>query len=165
VSTETRGYGEGWAASLWELEDSRRRTLEALESVDPETIDQVPPGFDNSIGALLHHIALIEADWLFADILQIDYPQWMYEAFPDGDRDEAGHLVPAARTLAEHTATLAYVRERLIEALSAQPASEFRRSRTTGSGELTPQWVLHHLRQHEAEHRGQIQSLLFALKG
>jgi uncharacterized damage-inducible protein DinB len=154
-----KSYGEGWESSLWELEDTRRRTLESLEGLDPGVIDNVPTGFENSIGALLYHIAVIEADWLYADILGIDYPRWVYEAFPEEDRDEAGHLVPARRTLSEHLATLAHVRRELLEALSRQAPDEFTRTRTSGSGELTPQWVLHHLRQHEAEHRGQIQSL------
>jgi uncharacterized damage-inducible protein DinB len=153
-----------WAGSLWELEDTRRRTLEVIADVDSATIDEIPPGFDNSIGALLHHIALIEADWLYADILVADYPDWMFEAFPDEDRDENGHLVPAPRPLPVHLATLAMVRDNLLESLQALPDSEFTRVRATGSGDLTPQWVLHHLRQHEAEHRGQIQSLVTALR-
>lgn len=148
-----------WAASLWELEDTRRRTLETVAELDDSIIDAIPSGFDNSIGALLHHIALIEADWLYADILVTDYPDWMFEAFPDEDRDESGHLVPATRPLATHLQTLALVRKELLSALSDLPESEFTRVRTTGSGEVNPQWVLHHLRQHEAEHRGQIQSI------
>lgn len=148
-----------WAASLWELEDTRRRTLETVAELDDSIIDAIPSGFDNSIAALLHHIALIEADWLFADVLVTDYPDWMFEAFPDEDRDGSGHLVPATRPLATHLQTLALVRNELLSALSDLPESEFTRVRTTGSGEVSPQWVLHHLRQHEAEHRGQIQSI------
>jgi uncharacterized damage-inducible protein DinB len=33
---------------------------------------------------------------------------------------------------------------------------EFRRPRHLEQYDVTPQWVLHHLIQHEAEHRGQI---------
>lgn len=156
--------GSGWEASLWELEDTRRRTLSAIEGVNPDEIDIVPPGFDNSIGALLHHIALIEADWLYADILLVDYPTWVLEAFPDGDRDDEGHLVPFPRPLAAQLATMALVREELLSALRSQPEEEFTKVRPSGSGDLTPQWVLHHLRQHEAEHRGQIQALITSLR-
>lgn len=157
--------GSGWEASLWELEDARRRTLAAVEKVDPGDIDTVPTGFDNSIGSLLHHIAVIEADWLYADILLVDYPDWMSDLFPDDDRDEAGHLVAPRRPLAAHLSTLAFVRKELLAVLGGQPDMEFTRMRTSGSGDLTPQWVLHHLRQHEAEHRGQIQALMTALRG
>ncbi len=135
-----------------------------VADVDSTRIDEFPPGFDNSIGALLHHIALIEADWLYADILGAEYPEWMYEAFPDEDRDDEGRLVPARRPLAVHLATMAMVRDHLLTELNGLPDSEFTRVRSTASGDLTPQWVLHHLRQHEAEHRGQIQSLQTALR-
>jgi hypothetical protein len=82
--------------------------------MDPNMVDVVPGGFDNSIGSLLHHIALIEADWLYADILAIEYLAWMYERLPDEARDTNGHLVPASRALVEHIDTLSYVRLRLL---------------------------------------------------
>ena len=154
-----------WAGSRWELEDTRRRTLEVLTDLDSAIIDLVPEGFENSVGSLLHHIALIEADWLYADILEQDYPQWMYERFPDEDRDQIGHLVAPEMPIDRHLDTLAFVREELLKELDALADNEFERVRTTDSGELNPLWVLHHLRQHEAEHRGQIQSLRARLEG
>ena len=36
---------------------------------------------------------------------------------------------------------------------------EFRRPRSLPQYDVTPEWVLHHLTQHEAEHRGHIQGL------
>ncbi len=154
-----------WAGSRWELEDTRRRTLEVLVDLDPSIIDSSPEGFENSIGSLLHHIALIEADWLYADMLEQEYPKWMYERFPDEDRDQIGHLVAPEMPLERHLDTLGYVRGELLKELDSLEAAEFERVRTTDSGELNPLWVLHHLRQHEAEHRGQIQSLRARLEG
>lgn len=159
------GFAPGWAEALWQLEDCRHRTLAALAEVDPDMVDVVPAGLDNTIGSLLYHIALIEADWLYADILEIDYPAWMYERFPDEDRDANGHLVPASRALIEHIDTLSHVRQRLLMELKSLDSLELVRVRETGSGRLTPQWVLHHLCQHEAEHRGQIQSARTVLDG
>jgi uncharacterized damage-inducible protein DinB len=37
--------------------------------------------------------------------------------------------------------------------------AEFRRPRPVNFYLVTPEWVLHHLMQHEAEHRGQIEIL------
>ncbi|MGQ0848902.1 MAG: DinB family protein [Actinomycetota bacterium] len=158
------GFAAGWAESLWELEDTRRRTLEALGSLDEGIIDLIPSGQDNSIGALLHHIALIETDWLYADIIGTDYPSWVAEKFPDDDRDEAGQLVRPTMTLKEHLATLGWVRRELLTVLATQPVEDFDRPRVSVSGTVSPRWVLHHLRQHEAEHRGQIQAILNSLK-
>ena len=58
----------------------------------------------------------------------------------------------------EHIDTLSHVRQRVLMELKSLESPELVRIRETGSGRLTPQWVLHHLCQHEAEHRGQIQS-------
>lgn len=38
------------------------------------------------------------------------------------------------------------------------------RARSVADHMVTPGWVLHHLREHEAEHRSQIQSVITALK-
>ena len=91
-------------------------------------------------------------------VLGLVMARWLYERFPDEDRDAHGHLVPASRALVEHIDTLSYVRQRLLAELQSLDGPEFARLRETGSGRLTPQWVLHHLCQHEAEHRGQIQT-------
>jgi uncharacterized damage-inducible protein DinB len=32
----------------------------------------------NSIGTLLYHIALVEADWLLEDIQGREYPDWLH---------------------------------------------------------------------------------------
>jgi uncharacterized damage-inducible protein DinB len=39
---------------------------------------------------------------------------------------------------------------------------EFRRIRSLAEYGVTPEWVLHHLMQHEAEHRSQIGALRIA---
>ncbi len=42
---------------------------------------------------------------------------------------------------------------------------DFRRPRHfPGQYDVTPEWVLHHLIQHEAEHRGHIQTLRVLLR-
>jgi hypothetical protein len=51
------------------LEDGRADTLRELEGVTPEMIDARPAGSENSIGATLYHVALIEADRSFDDLL------------------------------------------------------------------------------------------------
>lgn len=48
-----------WLAAM---EDARRATLRALEGLSDETLDWSPDPASNSIGTLLYHIALVEAD-------------------------------------------------------------------------------------------------------
>jgi uncharacterized damage-inducible protein DinB len=43
--------------------------------------------------------------------------------------------------------------------VSPMSLAEFRRPRQGPSYTVTPEWVIHHLTQHEAEHRGQIVQL------
>ncbi|HTO23250.1 MAG TPA: DinB family protein, partial [Spirochaetia bacterium] len=54
---------------------------------------------------------------------------------------------------------LARVRSLLNRAFAAMSLQEFRRLRKSERREVSPEWVLHHLLQHEAEHRGQINLL------
>jgi uncharacterized damage-inducible protein DinB len=147
------------------MEDTRARTLRAIEGISSDLIDQVQTGGDNSIGSLLYHLAAIEADWLYADILNSDYPDWLSEVFPDDVRTDDGQLTPVrAVTLDEHLHRLASVRAYFLEDVRVVTDEDFRRPRKTESGVVTPEWVLHHLQQHEAEHRGQIQTIRKALE-
>ena len=127
-------------------------------------MDRVPGGLDNSIGSLLYHLAAIEADWLYADILQVAYPAWMDDWFPLDVREDNGRLTPVPGfTVAQHLERLTTVRRHLLEDLGDVTDADYRTERGVESGITTPEWVLHHLRQHEAEHRGQIQSIRTAL--
>lgn len=80
---------------LWALEDTRRRTLEALDGIAQEEIDWTLPGLDNVIGTLLYHIALIKADYLCIDILRMgDYLPDLKALLPHPGRDEAATPSP-----------------------------------------------------------------------
>ncbi len=62
---------------LCALEDTRARTKQTLDRLDQATLDWTGPGVENSIGSLLYHIALIEGDYLYGDILRMEYPAWL----------------------------------------------------------------------------------------
>ena len=68
------------------------------------------------------------------------------------DRD-AG---PVRSTGVRERAARSLVRESLVAVLRDMPLDEFRRVRRLEAYDVTPEWVVHHLLQHEAEHRGQI---------
>ena len=146
---------------LWALEDTRRRTKDYLDDLPADALDWLPAHSENSIGTLLYHIALIEADWLYVVVLeQPSYPPFIAALFPHSDRDAQGHLSAVAGvSLAEHVMRLDTVRQELLQAFRNMPLQEFRRVRHLPEYDVTPEWVLHHLMQHEAEHRGQITAL------
>jgi uncharacterized damage-inducible protein DinB len=152
------GYGLEIGRWLWALEDGRRRTKEALVGIDPRAVDWAPPEGGNSIGTILYHLALIEADWLYVEVLeQESYPDEVAALLPHVARDARGRLTRVQSVgLDEHLGRLDAIRARLLAAFREMSVEEFRRKRSLPHYDVTPEWVLHHLMQHEAEHRGQI---------
>ena len=148
---------------LWAIEDVRSRTLEALAGIDQPLLDWTPPPGGNSIGTLLYHIAAIELDWLAVEVLEEQPQPWtkeVAELFAVDVRNKEGQLTPiAGRPVADHLVRFNVVRQRLLEAFRAMPLEEFRRPRHLPDYRVTPEWVLYHLIQHEAEHQGQVQLL------
>jgi uncharacterized damage-inducible protein DinB len=154
---------------LWEMEDMRRRTLRSIENMPPEALDALPEGATNTAGTLLYHIAEVEASWLYEDILEQPLPPDLAALFPFDHRDEQGFLARVRGfDLDSYLQRLEMVRRRLIAEYKAMSLDDFRKvhaqSGPTWSYDVTAEWALHHLMQHEAEHRGHIQMLLDAFK-
>jgi hypothetical protein len=77
--------------------------------------------------------------------------------FPYATRDEPGRLTPVQGiSWDEHLKRLETVRGLLLGVFQQMDLSEFRRVHSLPSYDVTPEWVLHHLMQHEAEHRSQL---------
>lgn len=145
--------------ALWMLEESRRRTLDALGDLPPELMDATPPGVPYAIGTLLYHIAIVEADWLYFEVLEADgFPEQIQALFPMEMRDGDGNLsIVAGEPLESHLARLAAVRERLLATFREMSGGDFYRLRELDEYLVTPEWVLYHLSAHEGDHRGQLQ--------
>lgn len=145
------------ASLLWMMDDSRRMLLETVAGLDLPTLDWEPEIGGNSIGSLLYHIAGVEMDWLYTEVLERDPPEAIIALFPSDMRDGEGHL---ARWRGENLRTLeqrlADVRTQLLATYSMMTPDDFRRARSLDDYDVTPEWVLHHLLQDEAVHRGEI---------
>ncbi|HEY0606635.1 MAG TPA: DinB family protein [Herpetosiphonaceae bacterium] len=145
---------------LWAFQDARRRTLSNLDGLTQATIDWLPPNDESSISTVLYHMALIEADWLYTEVLEQPYPAEVVALFPYPDREAQGHLTQVAEiSLDQHLERLATVRNLVLDVFQQMSLAEFRRVRSLPAYDVTPEWVLHHLMQHEAEHRSQIGAL------
>lgn len=148
---------------VWAIEDTRRRTLGRLAGLTTDVIDWQPPEKENSIGTLLYHIALIEADWLYTEVLEQPLPPDVAALFPWDARDDRGCLTQVLGvSLEQHLQRLATVRALLLQTFQHIDQEEFRRIRHLDDYDVTPEWVLHHLMQHEAEHRGEIGAMRVA---
>lgn len=145
------------------LEDTRERLWRDLEGFDPADLDRTPAGSPNTIGTLLYHLAAIELDWLYADLLEQDFPDGTGDWFPVDVREHDGLLTPVAEPWDRHRDRLAWVRGRLLDALVGLDDAELDRRRGEEGDTVDGAWILHHLMQHEAEHRGQIGEIRAAL--
>lgn len=154
------GYDLVVGQTLAALEETRQRTKETLQGLSPDALDWVPAGWPNSIGVILYHLALVEADWLYVEILEKEFPPEMRDLFPQEMRDGSGRLsVVAGLSLVDHLARLDQVRAWLLKEMRAVDAVDWRRPRHLPEYDVTPVWVIHHLMHHEAEHAGHIQVL------
>lgn len=143
-----------WSSVLMEC---RLRTLKAIAGIGQVELDWQPPHSANTIGSLLYHIGLIEADWLYTEIIEQPIPKRLESLFSVDDRTSDGKLASACgESVNQHTSRLALVRKQLVESLGTMTLTEFRRVRHLRDYDVTPEWVVAHLLQHEAEHRGQI---------
>ena len=145
---------------LWMLEDTRARLKEAVDGISSASIDWDPPDGGNRIGTLLYHIAAVEVDWLYEEALATDWPQEMVDLFPYDMRDDDGRLsLVQGISLSDHINRLDAVRASVIEGFRHMDIAEFRQVRQFEPYDVTPEWVLYHLINHEGEHCGQIMEL------
>ena len=145
---------------LWAIQDTRDRTMRALAGMPPSIIDWLPPDDESSIGTILYHMADIEADWLYVEVLEQPSRPEVAALFPHETRDAQGRLTQVQGfTLEQHLSRLETVRTLLLDVYQRMDLAEFRRARSLPSYDVTPEWVLHHLMQHEAEHRSQLATL------
>jgi hypothetical protein len=144
-----------WLAAL---EDGRHDTLRELERVTPDMVDWYPDAPLNSIGSLLYHIALIEADWVANEILELgDEVPELSPLLPWPDREAGGHLSRVdGQTLGAHLERLDGVRQFVLARLRPMTNADFHRVRQLEAYDVAPDWALHHIIQHEAEHRSHI---------
>ena len=76
---------------------------------------------------------------------------------PWPDRDPDGRLtIVRGQTLDAHLARLAAVRTYAIDHLRSMVGDDFHAPRVRPDEDVAPDWVIHHLLQHEAEHRTHI---------
>ena len=149
------------------LDDGRTDTIRELREVTEDMLDARPPGAPNSIGTLLYHVALVELDWLIVDALgpEASVP-WPEDLVPYADRDGEGTLtVVRGESLDTHLVRLAAVRALVHEHIAPMTVEDFHRPRARERFDVSPAWIVHHLLQHEAEHRAHIAWVRDALLG
>jgi uncharacterized damage-inducible protein DinB len=162
--TALPGYPDEIGRWLWAMQAVRSKTLELVEGLDQATLDwEGPDGRENSIGSLLYHIALVEMSWLHFDLLlQEDFPPEVKRDFPFemGGGPPGLTRVPNI-SLEEHLGRLERSRTVFLDAFRGMTLDDWRRLRTFGgdADEVSPEWVVFHLVEHEAGHACQISAM------
>jgi uncharacterized damage-inducible protein DinB len=144
---------------LWALEDGRQRTRKAMEGLNPSIVDWVSDHHEHTIGTLLYHIAIVEMDWLAIEVMENKLPQNVWDDFPYPMREHNRLTNVVGMSLTEHWRRLDSVRDQLMNIYKFMSLEEFRRPRVLEEYVVTPEWVLHHLCQHEAEHRSEMAAI------
>ena len=60
----------GGPPRIWALEDTRLRTLHDIDWLGQVILDRTRSGSANTVGTLLDHLAAIELDWLYSEVLE-----------------------------------------------------------------------------------------------
>jgi uncharacterized damage-inducible protein DinB len=139
------------------LGDGRIRTTNVIEGLTVEMLEYQHVPFQNTISTLLGHIAAIEMDWLYSEILEQEIPPEVLALLPSDVRDKTGNLMEVTGvSLEQHLEKLEKTRTIFIEQLKTMTAEDFLRARSLEHYDVTPEWVCNHLLQHEAVHRSQM---------
>ncbi len=156
-----QGFIPEIAPWIWSMQDIRERTKKAVEGLEADQLEAHPGLVPNSIGTLLYHIAGVEIGWLYTEVLEQDFPSEADRWFSsDAGSDETGKLVQiTGESLQRHLARLDYVRGLLLETFRGMTVKDFRRARNIPEYDVTPEWVLYHLLEHEAGHLAQIKMI------
>lgn len=143
---------------LWALEDVRSKLLERLDGIRQTTLDAKIEG-STSIGSLLYHIAVVETGWLHYDLLGTSPPPEIATLFPVEPWSKDGLLTHIeGQSIEEHLHRLRTVRQVFLSHFQSMTLTDWRTPRTNEEEgyDVTPEWVVYHLIEHEAQHRGQI---------
>ena len=167
--TPLDGYDPEIGRWMWALQDVRRRyTLRLVKDLDERLVDwEGLDGRENAIGSLLYHIAHVEMGWLFGDVKQMtELPPAVKLDFSFPSREPDGNRLTRVlgMPLAEHIGRLNRSREVFLREVEEISPHEWRRLRRPPdfdevNYEVTPEWAVFHLVEHEAGHAFQISSL------
>ncbi len=114
----TEGFAPGVGRFVTMLTDTRSRLMRDIADLDGAELDHTLPWAPNSVGTLLYHLAAIELDWTFADLLETDtFPDGSAGWFPVDVRQTDGRLTAVREPLPRHLDRLAWVRGHLFENL------------------------------------------------
>ncbi|MCP4632178.1 MAG: DinB family protein [candidate division Zixibacteria bacterium] len=159
------GYPPAIGKYLYMMEDVRERTLNYIQGLTVEQLSWHPNPRVESIGTLLLHIAAIEFSYIQEDIMQREMGEEWKIAFP------IRFNIPqiSGKELDYFVDKLNEVRNETKAILKTLTDEDLNREITLHDSGDSPtkfsiEWILYHLVEHEAHHKGQIAVMKRLLK-
>ena len=153
------GFTRRIGTYITQLEDIRKRTKRYAADLSPARLAWHPQPDVESIGTLLIHIAAVEVSWIQEDILRKPMGEEWKIAFPI----RFGIPQVSGQPLEFFWEKLDSARAETRAALAAMTDTDLSRAitplddeGTEGATQYTIEWILYHLVEHEAHHKGQI---------
>jgi uncharacterized damage-inducible protein DinB len=151
-----------WLAAL---EEVRRDTLAVIAAIPAEAVDRDPGDGGDTVGTVLYHVALVELDWVFTDVLGREDEPAMVALLPHDSRIDGGRLTPVrGESLQQHLDRLARARSAVLAELRPMPSGDFHRARARAAADVSAAWAVFHLIDHEVEHRVRLSALRDAFR-
>lgn len=166
------GFRSREAALFFEqLEDQSKLLLETVKDITPQELEWQPERGMNTIGMLLAHNAVAEILWTQVGLQ--GKKDWDVRSVVGSDVDLDGMPIEPEAFPPEHlkgkqlafyegllAKARAYFKETAVTLTDADLEKERTRVRDDGTKrEFTLRWVLYHMHEHFAGHRGQVQLL------
>lgn len=151
----------------WMLDDVRKVTMKGIEGLSKEQLFQPPIEGEYPVGAYIMHLAEAEVYWL--QVLtgakidkeikkKIYYDSWMDLSKSDTESPKA------PLEINEYLDAIYDVRELLKEYMLSLKDSDLDgflvQQRKDGEHNILRKWIIYHLIEHEAHHRGQMMLLI-----
>jgi uncharacterized damage-inducible protein DinB len=150
----------------WMLEDVRKETYKGVEHLTKEQLFQNPMDGEYPIGAYLMHLAECEISWL--EILSgKEQPETLKQkSFYDKWYDPSETPAPPADAIefVVYKKVMDEARKNFLDYISRMDDSELEGEvtiqRKSGERKFKKKWIIYHIIEHEAHHRGQMFMLI-----
>lgn len=145
----------------WMLQDVREETLRGIEGLSKEKLFQAPVEGEFPIGAYIMHFGEVDAYWysqltgkqMPEDITKRVYDNCWFDCPPENYNPPKSVI-----EVQEYLDAIAATRKILFDYMDNMKDEELEEEvRRKKNGEpLTKKWIIYHLIEHEAHHRGQM---------
>ncbi|MDQ3194418.1 MAG: DinB family protein [Bacteroidota bacterium] len=150
----------------WMLEDVRKETLEGVKHLTKEQLMQSPIENEYPIGTYLMHLAETDIDWL-EDLSGIEQPEVLKKKcfyMKWFARLKTSELPSEMVEIEDYLSVMSEARKNFLDfvlAMYDEQLEEFVFDRRSGKTiQWQKKWIIYHLLEHEAHHRGQMFMLI-----